>query len=283
MSPIPSQIDAVLEIEYDNRGRVPEHPALIAGWQADAARYRTERPEAECDIIYGSASRQVFDLFPALPGTPERQRSVLFIHGGYWQALSKDFFSHMARGLNARGFDVVIANYSLCPEVTVREIEEELRVLASVLHQRFGRKLIVTGHSAGGHLTASLMATDWGDRNLPADLCDRGLPISGLFDLVPLVSTSVNTALQMTEATARAASPMKLSPAPGSRFIAVVGGAESSEYLRQSRQLVEKWSADGASAELDIVPDANHFTVIAPLADPNSDLVDHLVALGNES
>ncbi|MFD1694813.1 alpha/beta hydrolase [Roseibium aestuarii] len=279
-------LDARLEAEYNNRARVPEHPELIAAWHARATAYRTERPDALLAQSYGPDARHTYDIFPRKAGTEARSRTALFIHGGYWQALSREAFSHMAAGLNAHGFDVVIANYRLCPAVTVAEITDDLRSLAVHLHARFGRPLLVTGHSAGGHLTAELMATDWaravpGGPALPADLCSRGLPISGLFDLVPLVATSVNGALGMTEASAKAASPLLRKPPAGTRLVAVVGGDESQEYLRQSRSLCAVWGQDTSDTQtrLDIVPGANHFAVIDPLADPQSALVAHLLDL----
>lgn len=267
------------EAEYNNRALVPESGELIAAWADKAAGYRADRPDALLNQSYGHMPRQVFDLFPRQMGTAERPYHALYIHGGYWQALSKDSSSHMAKGLNAHGFDVTIANYTLCPDVSVADITEEMRLLAAELYKRSGKKLLVTGHSAGGHLTAELMATDWTALGLPEDLCARGMPISGLFDLEPLVQTSVNTALKLSEDSAKAASPLHARPADFSRVVAVVGGAESSEYIRQSRSLCETWGAHGVETHLDIVPDANHFTVIDPLADPASFLTAHLLAL----
>jgi arylformamidase len=120
------------------------------------------------------------------------------------------------------------------------------------------------GHSAGGHLTAMLMATDWGARGLPAGMIAAGFSISGLFDLAPLIATTVNGALRLDEAEARRLSPLFMAP-PGLPFHAVVGGAEGPEYERQSRGIAEAW---GGTWE--VVPDANHFTMIEPLADARS-------------
>ncbi|WP_417684587.1 alpha/beta hydrolase [Roseibium sp.] len=269
-----------MEAEYNNRARVPEHPELIAAWKSGAEAYRTARSDAQLDLAYGTDLRQVFDVFPRLTGTPERDRTALFIHGGYWQALDKSFFSHMARGLNAHGYDVVIANYRLCPAVSIADIIDDMRELAARTYELMHRPLLVYGHSAGGHLAACLMATNWAGRGLPADLCDRAMPISGLFDLQPLVQTSVNTALKMSEETAAQASPLTGNPPSSGRFVAVVGGDESSEYLRQSRTLVDRWAGPALGGVLDIQSGANHFTVIDPLSDPDSALTTALVNLG---
>lgn len=272
------QID--LEAEYNNRARVPEHPEIISGWMADASAYRAARSDAALDQPYGDKPRQVFDMFPAQPGTPEQPRTALFIHGGYWQALDKTAFSHMAQGLNAHGFDVAVANYSLCPDVEIIDIITEMQALAAHLWRTYGKSLLVYGHSAGGHLAAALMATDWTAHDLPEALVDRAMPISGLFDLAPLIPTSINTALKLTAESALAVSPQTWPVPAGGRFSAVVGGDESSEYLRQSRDLTSRWHGPGLEGELDIQAGANHFTVINPLADPGSALTRSLARLG---
>lgn len=265
------------ETEYNNRARVPEHPAHIAGWARDAAEYRASA-KAELDIPYGESERQKFDFFPAGDGTGP---VALFIHGGYWQALDRSFFSHMAKGPNARGIPVAIASYDLCPAVTMTRIAEEIRAAALALWRKTGRKVIAYGHSAGGHLTALLLATDWKalDAGAPDDLVQAGLAISGLFDLPPLLGTSVNTALKMERAEADALSPALLDPNAGTRLIALVGGAESQEYLRQSRLITDLWGTKGCTTHYAEIANANHFTVIAGLAEPASALTDALVEL----
>jgi arylformamidase len=196
---------------------------------------------------------------------------VVFIHGGYWQALDGSWFSHMARGLNAHGISVAVPTYDLCPQVSVSDIIEQMRQAMFVLSRLSGR-LIVSGHSAGGHLAACMLATDWKavDASLPSDLVPAAYAISGLFELEPLVPTSINKALRLDEATARAASPLFWKPPSHGSLDAVVGEAESAEYHRQSRTVVEAWGKAGVAAQYGVVPAANHFTAIAPLADPAS-------------
>jgi arylformamidase len=256
------------EVEYNNRARVPENPSLIAGWAQDAAAYRERH--APRSIPYGPGARNIIDFFPGDNEGP----IVVFIHGGYWQALDGSFFSHLAGGLNAHGVSVAIPSYDLCPAVTVDDIIQEMRVASREL-TRLGRSLVVSGHSAGGHLAACMLATDWPafDTSLPKDLVVAAYAISGLFDLGPLVETSINNALYLDDATARAASPL-FWKAPGRGSLdAVVGENESAEYFRQSRTIVDRWGAAGVATRFGTVPNANHFTAIAPLADPNSPMV----------
>ena len=262
------------EVEYNNRARVPENPQLLAGWARDAAAYREQRAPEK--LIYGAGPRNMIDLFEAEGRGP----IVVFIHGGYWQALDGSSFSHCARGLNAHGIAVAVPTYDLCPNVTIAAIIEEMRAAMREL-ARLGRPLVVSGHSAGGQLSACMLATDWTalDPALPRDLVTAAYGISGLFELGPLVGTSINKALGMDTAAAQAASPLFWTPPRGRSLDAVVGARESAEYLRQSRIIVERWGAAGVATRFGMVADANHFTAIAPLADADSSMVLRLKEL----
>lgn len=262
------------EAEYNNRARVPENPALMAGWARDAAAYRAEHPPRR--LTYGAGARNVIDLFEGGRGGP----LVVFIHGGYWQALDGSSSSHCARGLNAHGISVAVPSYDLCPNVQVADIIGQMRAASREL-AKFGRPLVVSGHSAGGHLAACMLATDWPayDASLPKDLVRAAYAISGLFELEPLVGTSVNKALGLDRVSARAASPLEWTPPAGRTLDAVVGGSESAEYHRQSRTIVDIWGKAGVATRFGIVPDANHFTAIAPLAEPDSAMVLRLKEL----
>jgi len=266
--------DVDYEVEYNNRARVPENPATIAGWSRDAAAYReAHQPQT---IAYGPGARNRIDLFS---GNSEGA-IVVFIHGGYWQALDGSFFSHLAAGLNAHGVDVAVPSYDLCPAVSIADIVDEMRAAVREL-AKLKRPLVVSGHSAGGHLAACMLATDWRaiDVSLPADLVTAAYAISGLFDLRPLVKTSINTALKLDDASARAVSPL-FWPSPSRGTLdAVVGGNESAEYFRQSHSIVDAWSAAGIATQFGTIADANHFTAIAPLADPKSPMTLRLKQL----
>ena len=186
---------ADLEAEYNNRARVPEHPALITAWARDAAAYRETKPPRV--IAYGAGAREQMDVFEAGAGA-----SVIFIHGGYWQALDRSFFSHMARGLNTRGVSVAIPSYDLCPNVRIGGILEQMRAACAALHGKTDAPVIVSGHSAGGHLSACLLATE---AQVPA-----AYAISGVFELAPLIPTSLNIALRLDTAEAEALKPALL-------------------------------------------------------------------------
>jgi arylformamidase len=259
------------EVEYNNRARVPENPVLMAGWARDAAAYREKH--APRTTSYGPGARNQIDFFAGDNKGP----IVVFIHGGYWQALDNSFFSHLAGGLNAHGIDVAIPGYDLCPQVTVEDIVTQMRMASREL-ARLGRPLVISGHSAGGHLAGCMLATDWPafDPSLPADLVIAAYTISGLFDLGPLVDTSINKALGLDQATARAASPLFWQAPPRGSLDAVVGGNESAEYFRQSQTIVDVWGKKGIATRFGTVPGANHFTAIAPLSDPEAPMVSRL-------
>jgi arylformamidase len=270
------------EAEYNNRARVPEHPEIFAHWAREAEDYRAEAMKerrAELGLSYGSSLRQFIDLFSA-------RRAVtaplaLFIHGGYWRSLDPSLFSHMARGLNAHDVTVAVVGYDLCPEVTIAEIIEQMRHACLFLWLRTGQRMMIYGHSAGGHLAATMLATEWQARypKAPPDLVPAAYSISGLFDLAPLVSIPMAQDLRLDESEARSVSPL-FWPAPKGRpFDAVVGALESSEFLRQSRTIADSWGKAGAQTRYEAIPGTNHFTVIDALADPHSAMVGRLAEL----
>ncbi|MBM6580445.1 alpha/beta hydrolase [Microvirga sp. BT689] len=269
--------DLDLEAEYNNRARVPEYPTHIAGWQRDAAAYR-EMARCELDVSYGTSERHRLDLFHSQSGDAGGP-VVLFIHGGYWQAFDKSSSSHLARGANERGLTVAVPSYTLAPAAKLADIVSEIERAADFVMQRTGRPIVATGHSAGGHLAACLMA-----RLNPQQRPIRAaMPISGLFDLPPLVPTSINRALGLTIEEAHRLSPLEWAPPEGGHLVAVVGGAESSEFLRQSRAIVDTWGKAGVTARYHEVTGAHHFDVIAGLADPADSLVDILVELSAQA
>lgn len=266
------------ETEYNNRARVPEHPGIIAGWAKDAAAYRAEA-FCELGVRYGEGVRQFYDLFK--PETAKADAIVMFVHGGYWQALDPSFFSHMARGLNRLGVPVAVVGYDLCPQVELGHIVWEIQQAAAALWRRFRLPIVATGHSAGGHLSACALATDWKnvDPDLPDQLVQAAYGISGLYNLKPLTETSINGALKLTMEAAERESPL-FWPAPARLAMdAVVGGAESEEYLKQSRRITDVWGLEGVHTRYEEIPGANHFTVIAGLADPESGMSRRLAAL----
>jgi len=270
------------EVEYNIRARVPEHPQIFARWKADAAAYR-ERMKAdenvELGLAYGTGPRQTVDLF--FPEATGHTPLALFIHGGYWRSFDAATFSHMAAGLNAKGVAVAVAGYDLCPQVTIGQIVNQIRNACLFLWRRFGQRLMVYGHSAGGHLSACMLATDWKkfDPKAPADLVPAAYSISGLFDLSPLIHTAMNSDLRLDEVEVGRVSPLTWPVAPGRVFDAVVGGAESPEFLRQSRTVADAWRQKGVDARYEEIEGANHFTVLDPLTDAASAMTARCAAL----
>ncbi len=206
------------EAEYNNRARVPEHEEIFARWAREAEDYRAETlkgDQCQLGLAYGDSPRQFIDLF--LPETKSTAPLAMFIHGGWWRSLDPSMFSHMARGLNAHGIAVAVAGYDLCPIVTIADIIEQMRRACAFLWQRFSQHFVVYGHSAGGHLSAALVATDWSALypKAPADLVPAGYAISGVFDLSPLLAVSLNQDLRLDGEGARDVSPAFWPVAPG--------------------------------------------------------------------
>ena len=231
---------------------------------------------------YGDTPRQFVDLFlPEAGEAGDTAPLAVFIHGGYWRSLDPSMFSHMARGLNARGIAVAVAGYDLCPIVTIADIIEQMRRACVFLWLRLNRRMLIYGHSAGGHLAAAMVATDWPSLypKAPADLVPAGYSISGLFDLTPLIGVSMNQDLRLDAEEARRVSPLFWPLASARAFDAVVGGLESSEFKRQSQIIAQVWRQGRAQTRYEEVAGKNHFTVIDALADPQSAMVARVAEL----
>lgn len=246
--------DIDYEAEFNARAQVPEHPAIFARWREQAARYRATAP-CVLALSYGETARQAVDVFGSGP-------LAFFIHGGWWRAMERESFSHMARGLNARGIAVAVAGYDLCPQVTLAQIVAQMQEAARLLARN--RRIVAFGHSAGGHLAAVLAST------MPEAVA-AGYAISGVFDLEPLLETSMNADLKLDAAAARALSPLHMRPAP---FDCVVGALESNAFKQQGKALAARWGASYSE-----IAGANHFTVLDALADKDSAVVARLEAM----
>jgi arylformamidase len=274
-----------LEAEYNNRARVPEHAEIFLRWAHEAEDYRAETLKAgraELGLAYGDTPRQTIDLFAAAEA--DRAPLGMFVHGGWWRSLEPATFSQMARGLNASGATVAVVGYDLCPNVSIAQIVEQIGRACAFLWQRLGRRMLVYGHSAGGHLAAAMVATDWASLypKAPSDLVPAAYAISGVFDLSPLVGISVNQDLRLDAEEARRQSPAYW-PVPTGRVLdAVVGGLESSEFKRQSQLIVQAWHGKAAT-RYEEVSGTNHFTVIDALADPRSAMTRRVVELARRT
>jgi len=269
------------EAEYNNRIRIAEFPAIVARWQAASATDR-RAARAELDQPYGAGERQRYDLFYAGERTAPL---VVYIHGGYWQLGERQMFAFLAPAFNAAGLDLAIPSYPLCPAVSVMQIIEELRRCLAAIWTKTYKHPVVIGHSAGGHLTAAMLATDWRQvpgvpSDLPADLVRAGCAISGVFELAPLIPTTMNRALRLDPEAAHAASPLFWPPPPKDRtLVAAVGDGETLAFHEQSRTMVAAWAKAGVTAEYLSVAGTNHFTVMDELARPDSALLGRVVSL----
>ncbi|WP_164738551.1 alpha/beta hydrolase [Aquabacter cavernae] len=271
------------EREYNNRARVPAWSEIFEDWRQRSAQLRGTVAAADLGVPYGPTERQILDIL--WPDTGRDAPVVLYIHGGYWQYSHPRDVSFVAQGCLANGVAVALAGYDLAPDVPLATIIRQVRGAAVTLHHRVRKRLAVAGHSAGGHLSAALTATAWHDLDTrgPDDLVTGGIGISGVYDVAPLVHTSMNDKLRLTEDEAERLSSIRWPVPAGRSFAAFAGGAESDEFRRQARDLAAHWSAAGVAAEAHEVADANHFTVVEQMADPASLMVQRLVALARDA
>ncbi|MCH8237986.1 MAG: alpha/beta hydrolase [Proteobacteria bacterium] len=267
---------AALDAQYNNRARVPEHQDIHAGYQARAGAV-LEEFDTRLDVSYGPSAEETLDIY--LPENPEGAPVNIFLHGGYWFSRHKDDFRFLAQGLARAGAALVVVNYALVPSVDLDELVRQCRAAVAWTHGNaatFGgdrERIFVSGHSAGGHLTAMMMATDWpafGD-GLPPDLVKGGCAISGIYDLEPIRLTFMQETLGFTPEQVARNSPLSLSPATEAPLIITVGGDESEEFLRQSEELNAAWGGR-ARCDLMVLSGLNHFTILAAFADPENAL-----------
>ncbi len=266
-----------LEAEYNNRALVPDHPAVMQRWRETAEAARAARPPLE--IAYGRGPREVMDLFEARSDSGAAAPIAVFLHGGYWQALDKDWFSGLAPALLAHGVSLAIPSYDLCPAVRLGTILRQVRSAVEAVRQRTGTRPVVFGHSAGGHMAACMLSEG---------RTSAAVSISGVFDLAPLIPTSLNIALRLDEREAAALSPIHW-PVPngstpgGTVLDCIVGADESPEFLRQSHTMADLWGTNGVETRYEAMAGLNHFTVLDPLFDEDSALVRRLVELSGGS
>jgi arylformamidase len=261
--------------QYNNRALVPEHPLYFARWGDASARARSTMA-SRLDQRYGDMPGESIDVFPARKGDGT---CMMFIHGGYWRSLDKRDFSFLAPAWIDAGVSLAVVNYDLCPKVTIDEIVRQMLRASRWLWlhaEDFGMdqdRLYVSGHSAGGHLAAMMMAAVFPvfDARLPKDLWKGGLAISGVYDLRPLPQIDfLQVDLRLDEVAARRLSPAFIPPATRAPVMTAVGGDESGEFRRQNALLGERWRSAFAG---DIpMPGRNHFSVVDGLVEQSSAL-----------
>ena len=271
VSELPSAVD--FEAAYNNRNRVPEHPAILKKWREDSAKTVDQRHPLTFE--YGPGERQRLEWFDAGEDRP----TAVFIHGGYWQALDRGWFSWVAPALQDQGLNVAVVGYDLTPQVRLGQSIDCVRRAVELVRTKTGHRPLVFGHSAGGHMAAAMLSEG---------RAKAALAISGVFDLEPLIGTSLNVALKVDAYTARALSPLYWpvpnGSTPGGRTLDLwVGENESDAFLEQSQKMAEVWARQGADTRVELVEGANHFTVLDGLADPDSGMVQRLVTLANQN
>ena len=263
---MPALTPEFVEAEYNARTAVPAHPQFFERWKKASAFARSTL-EARLDLAYGSEALQALDVFPA----KDTHGTFVFIHGGYWRSLDKSDFSWLAPGFVAAGIGVVVVNYRLCPQVQIDEIVAD--VLASMrwlnangTKQRLAtNKVVLGGHSAGGHLVAEIFTAEDGERGLPADNIAGGVALSGIFDLKPLLHFSGNADFDLDMVTAGLLSPANCSPRLECPLWLGVGGEESGEFRRQSQLLANAWP--GVARSPLVLPGLHHFSIVDALAE----------------
>ena len=272
-----------VERGYNNRAAVPDHLKWLARFVELSESARVVLGP-KLDLRYGPGPKETLDLF-APPG--RARGTFLFLHGGYWRALDKSDFSFVATPFVAAGYAVAVANYDLCPEVSMATIVDECRrallwlVREGPEHGVVAAPLVIGGHSAGGHLAAMLFATDWRIHGLARAPFCAGFSLSGVHVLEPLVLSTMNADLRLDESEARRMSPVYYEPQTDAPLLIAAGADETSEFLRQSQLMFDAWPANrpaGRQAPW-LVADRNHFTVVLDYADPASALTRATLAL----
>ena len=252
--------------------------------QKSAARSARVRKKLACriDEPYGDTPGQTLDIFPAArKGAPVH----VFIHGGYWRSLDKHIYSHIAGPMVAAGACVVLPNYDLCPKVRITDIAHQIRraivwVYRNIAkHNGDPKKIYVSGHSAGGHLTGIMIATDWSkEGRLPKDLIKGTAPLSGLFDIEPHRHSQLQPDIRLTAKEAKAMSPMYLPPVAKGPSIVAVGGGEPDLFHWQSLEYAARLRLHRIKVEFVSTPGDNHFAITDRLGNARDPLTKALIA-----
>ena len=280
--PSPAWLDA----QYDARAAIPEQAAIRQAWTERSAHTRATR-RCVLDVPYGADATETLDIFlPAQANAAARAPVLVYIHGGYWRALDKRDQSFIAAPFVDAGAVVVLPNHALAPAVSVRHIVLQLLQAVAWVHRHIGAhggdpaRLVVAGHSAGGHLAAMMLTCRWAEvaADLPPQVVHAALAVSGVFDLEPLRHAPfLAPDLKLTAAEARALSPARMPPPPRGLLLAAVGGDESAEFHRQSRLIRAAWG-EAIVPVCETLPGRHHMNVLHDLAEPGTRL--HALARG---
>lgn len=262
------------------RARVPDHADYFERWRVESEEARATLG-GYLDIPYGEHPKERLDLF--LPDGVEEGPLLVFSHGGYWQAMSKEYSSFVARPYVEGGVAVAVIGHPLAPEVSVHDIVaangRAVHVLSEGLDEpRFTpTRIVVSGHSAGGQVSSFFAMQDWPGFDLPEGTVYAAVAISPILDLEAILPTPINDALGLTKETARMVSPIRYTPRPGAPLIPlafVSGGEESPLLLRQQAEFAEFWADAGGETICIAPPGLHHFDVVQSLARPGEALFE---------
>jgi arylformamidase len=269
-----------LDAQYDLRTLFPEAASLYEAFCERESGKAREDLIHHLDVPFGPTLAEHVDLYPAGEGAPV----LLYVHGGFWALRTAREFGFVARGPASRGVATVVTNYALCPAVTIDEVVRQTRAAVAWAYRNarsFGgdpERLHVAGHSAGGHLVAMVLATDWpGDYGLPADIIKSATAISGLFDLAPFPYTFLQPKVQLTWDQVRRNSPILHLPATAPHLLVAYGEDETAEFKRQSEDFLAAWKENGLSGERLVISGKNHYDVIDGLLDAGSPLLSGIL------
>ena len=249
------------QFQYVN-GQMREHFADLFTTFEQRNAQALQLPGWTLDQPYGPHPREVMD---GLPAGPQALGTVVYFHAGYWQSRDKSQFRFLAPAFQAMGWHTVLVNYPLCPEVGVPQIVDSAsRALAQVSRLRQARDehrpIVLCGHSAGAHLAIELALQQAAARG-SAPIAGV-LAISGVYDLHPLIETSLNERLQLDATSARACSPTHRVRAGAAPALFVWGGAETPAFHAQSRDMAGLWQQQGNEAACLAIEGADHFSVL---------------------
>lgn len=265
-----------LDTQYNNRLHVPEYADYFNRWELLSRDTEQKLPVIK-DVPYGNLQRERLDIYPSLQ---PQSKTLIFLHGGYWQMLDKAMFQFIANGFHSYGVTNVLLTYPFAPEVSIEQIVLSCREAIKWLYRNVSafngdpNQMYVAGHSAGGHLAAMLMATDWKlfDPGLPTNMLKGTCAISGLFNLVPIHLSNINKVLKMSMETAKCNSPVSLEPSNSCPLIIAVGEAETAEFNDQSKEIYTCWKNKGIDTQLLQLPGQNHYSIAETIVDPKSSL-----------
>jgi arylformamidase len=268
----------VIEREYNNRALVPEHGDFFTRWQRDS-EYVRQTLKGEIDVPYGPDARHRIDLFPA----QDARGTLVFIHGGYWRSLDKSMFSWLAAPWVAAGVNVALPNYRLVPAVRIEDVVADALAATNWLfragpsHGVSVDRVVLSGHSAGGHLTGAIFAAPANAMEFDPKRIAGGVPISGIFDFEPLMGHSFNTDFRLDAGQVKRLDLHDKRPTIRAPLVVAAGAAESAEFRRQSRCLADAWGTQVKA--LMMLPSLNHFSVVDAFAERGQPLYEASLSL----